>query len=390
MFLLVLIVVSALSISFICSILEASLLSASVLELSRRADGGNKGAARLLLLKEKRIDDAIAAILTYNTIAHTVGAALSGAQAAVVFGDAWVGVFSGVLTVLILIITEIIPKTIGTVHAERLAGPVGLTISLMIKPPMKWILYLTRALTRLFASKEHKVTTRGDVMAMLKIATRDGALHKEETRVLANFLQFDEINVSMVMTPRTVVTMFEESQSLGALLDAQESRAYSRIPIYRETRDHVTGYVLMRELLQEAAEDRTQKTSAAHFMRPLLVVREDLSVGAALKQFVKEKTHLAMVADELGMVSGLVTMEDLIETALGVEIVDEFDRAVDMRKVALELRDRRLAQMKILRERLHAARADEPLPGGVPEVERVAAEVDPSDEPDPDKTPDTE
>ena len=354
MFLLVLIVATALSISFLCSILEASLLSASVVELSRRKDKGEKGAAVLLQLKEERIDDSIAAILTYNTIAHTVGAAMSGAQAAVVFGDAWVGVFSGVLTVLILVITEIIPKTIGTVHAVRLAGFVGFVISLMIKPPMKWVLYLTRALTRLFASKEEKTTTRGDVMAMLKIATRDGALRQEETKVLANFLKFDEITVAMVMTPRTVVTMFDEARTLGEILAASESKAYSRIPIFNGSRDNVTGYVLMRELLQEAARDAPLDTAATSYMRPLPVIPETLSVGAALKQFVADKVHLAMVADELGMTSGLVTMEDLIETALGVEIVDEFDRAVDLRKVALELRDKRLAQMKILRERYEA------------------------------------
>ena len=372
MFTLVVIVAIALCISFTCSILEASLLSASVVELSRRKEQGSKGAGRLLHLKEDRLEDSIAAILTYNTIAHTVGAAMAGAQAAVVFGDTWVGVFSGVLTVLILVITEIIPKTIGTVHAERLAGPVAAIISVLIKWPMKWILHVTRALTGLFASKELKTTTRGDVVAMLKIATRDGALRQEESRVLANFLRFDEITVSMVMTPRTVVTMFEESRNLGEVLGASQSKAYSRIPIYKESKDHVTGYVLIRELLQEAADDVPMETPASNYMRPLPVVREELSVGAALKQFVREKTHLAMVADELGMISGLVTMEDLIETALGVEIVDELDRAVDMRKVALELRDKRLAQMRILRERYNAVKApeaedgpdDDPPPGG--------------------------
>ncbi len=356
MFTLVIIVTLALAISFLCSILEASLLSASVLDLSRRKEKGDKGAAMLLHLKEQRLEDSIAAILTFNTFAHTIGAALSGAQAAVVFGDKWVGVFSGVLTVLILIITEIIPKTIGSVYAEALAGPVARTIQIML-PIMKPVLFCTRALTRLFTSKggHSKATTRGDVVAMLKIATRDGALRQEESRVLANFLKFDEINVSMVMTPRTVVTMFEESQTLGELLDATASKAYSRLPIYKETQDHITGYVLMRELLQEAADDMPEETPLQRYLRPLPVVQEELSVGAALKQFVREKTHLAMVADELGMISGLVTMEDLIETALGVEIVDELDRAVDMRKVALELRDRRLAQMRILCERYNAA-----------------------------------
>ena len=360
MFTLVIIVTLSLAISFLCSILEASLLSAGVVELSRRKEKGDKGAGMLLELKEQRLEDSIAAILTFNTFAHTIGAALSGAQAAVVFGDKWVGAFSAVLTVLILIITEIIPKTIGSVYAEQLAGFVSRTIRLML-PIMKPVLFCTRALTSLFTSKggHAKATTRGDVVAMLKIATRDGALRQEESRVLANFLKFDEINVSMVMTPRTVVTMFEESQTLGEILDASESKAYSRLPIYKESQDHVTGYVLMRELLQEAVDDVPEETPMQRYLRPLPVVQEELSVGAALKQFVREKAHMAMVADELGMISGLVTMEDLIETALGVEIVDELDRAVDMRKVALELRDRRLAQMRILREKYHASRSAE-------------------------------
>jgi CBS domain containing-hemolysin-like protein len=362
MLLLVLIVTVSLSVSFLCSILEASLLSASLVELSRRRDKGDRGAARLLALKEDRLEDSIAAILTYNTIAHTVGAALAGAQAAVVFGDAWVGVFSGVLTLLILVITEIIPKTIGTVHAERLAGVVGRIISLMLLPPMRWILFLTRALTRLFTARRHRTTTRGDVLAMLKIATRDGALRQEETRVLANFLRFDEITVGVVMTPRTVVTMFEEGTTLQEVLADPESRAYSRFPIYNQTRDHVTGYVLVRAVLRAVQDGADPASPVSAYKRPLLIVSEELSVGAALREFTGQKAHLAVVTDELGVVTGLVTMEDLVETALGVEIVDELDRAVDLRKVATELRDRRLAGMRQLRLDL----TDRP-PGGAAE-----------------------
>ncbi len=349
MFLLILIVGSALSISFFCSILEATLLSSRVVQLSQRKEQGDKGAALLLQLKETQLEDAIGAILTYNTIAHTVGAALSGAQAAVVFGSNWLGLFSGVLTLLILIFTEIIPKTLGTVYSEKLAGVVGLTLFIMIKPPMKWILFFTRALTRLVAPSKPQTTTRGDVQAMVKLAARDGAIASDESKVLSNFLNFEEIPVSDVMTPRTVVTMFDESQTLSEVVAIQASRAYSRIPLYRETRDDVRGYVLMRELLRSLTEGKERDALVSTFARPLTIIPEILSVGNALKQFTQQKIHMALTADELGVISGLVTMEDLIETALGVEIVDELDQATDLRKVAIELRDKRLSQMEALR-----------------------------------------
>jgi CBS domain containing-hemolysin-like protein len=349
MLLLFVIVVTSLSISFLCSILEASLLSSSIVSLSERKERGDKGATLLLDLKENRLDDSISAILTYNTIAHTVGAALSGAQAAVVFGDTWVGVFSGVLTLLILVFTEIIPKTIGTVYASSLAGFVGKVISLMIKPPMKWILYATRTLTKFIAKEKPQPTTRGDVVTMLKMATQDGALAREESKILANFLQFDKIMVADVMTPRTVAAMFDETKTLKEILHTAESRVFSRLPLYRETRDNIKGYVLMRELLRAAFEEQKWDEPVSSLKRPVLIVSAELPVGKALKQFTQQSEHLAMVVDEVGVCNGLVTMEDLIETALGVEIVDEFDQVADLRKVALELREKRLAQMQTLR-----------------------------------------
>ena len=217
MLLLILIVLFTLSVSFLCSILEATLLSSRVVDLSYRAERGDKGAAILLDLKENRIDDAIGAILTYNTISHTVGAALSGAQAATVFASTGVGVFSAILTILILVVTEIIPKTFGTVHARRLSGFVGRTISIMMKPPMKWILFILRMLTRLIARKEEKGTTRRDVVAMLKIATRDGALRKDESKVLGNLMQFHPIPAFQrkgVFIPKLAVKI-RDSLNLG-------------------------------------------------------------------------------------------------------------------------------------------------------------------------------
>ena len=346
MLLLIIIVLSALGISGLCSVLEASLLSASVVKLSELKARGDKGAMRLLDLKENHIDDSISAILTYNTIAHTVGAALSGAQAAVVFGDRWVGLFSGVLTLMILVFTEIIPKTVGTVYAERLAGFSGRMISLMIKPPMKWLLYLTRALTRLFARKKEELTTRGDVQAIVRLATRDGTLADDESKVMSNLLHLKEIEVREVMTPRTVVAMFDESQTIREVLDDPAARVYSRLPVYRESRDNFQGYILVRDLLREAIEPDGAERKLSELTRPVLVLEETLSVGQSLQEMQGKAEHFAVVIDDLGILSGVVSLEDLFETLLGQEIVDELDRVTDLRKRAVELRDKRLARMK--------------------------------------------
>lgn len=346
MALLLFIVLAALGVSGLCSILEASLLSSSVIELSQRKAKNDAGAARLLHIKEHQIDDAISAILTYNTIAHTVGAALSGAQAAVVFGDAWVGVFSGVLTLLILVFTEIIPKTVGTVYAGRLAGFSGRVITLMIKPPMKWLLYLTRGLTRMIANEGKRSTTRGDVVAMVEIAAREGALASDESEFLSNLLRFREIRVREVMTPRTVMAMCQRDQSVGDALDLPEIRAFSRLPVFADTRDDIVGYVLTRQLLEASRDEGGSDRPLADFLRPVAILSEELPLATAMKELVRRREQVAVVIDELGVLSGLVTLEDIFETALGAEIVDEIDQVEDLRKKALELRDQRLKRFR--------------------------------------------
>lgn len=350
MLLLVIIVLSALAVSALCSVLEATLLSVSVVSLTERRDKGDKHAARLLELKQVRLESSIGAILTYNTIAHTVGAALSGAQAARVFGDAWVGVFSGVLTVLILIATEIIPKTVGTVYADRLVGFVGLVISFMIKPPMRWILYVTHAITRLFVRGEKRKTSRGEVLAMVKMAAQDGSLAESESEVMANLLKLRQITVDDVLTPRTVIVAFGQDSSISDALGVKDARYFSRIPVYGADVDDVRGYVLMRELLRAAADGADLGRPVSVHLRTLPVLEDTTTVGDALQAFTSSRKHLAMVTDPVGVVSGLVTMEDLIETTLGVEIMDEKDEVADLRKRAIGLRDQRLARMQKRRD----------------------------------------
>lgn len=335
----------ALGISFLCSILEATLLSSRESELSSRAEHGNSGAARLLALKRDRLEDAIGAILTLNTIAHTIGAALGGAQAAVVFGDPWVGVFSAVLTLLVLVFTEIIPKTLGTVHAARLAGFVGSTITLLTRL-LAPILFVTRALTRIFESKHEQEMTRGELAAVVAMATRQGTIKTSESQVMDNVLSLEEVKVSDVMTPRTVVQMLPETASIADLAGDPEARHFSRLPLYRQTRDEVVGYVMQREAFGALANGQSPETGLIEFKRDAWVLPNSTSLAEALREFLRRREHLALVVDEFAAVVGLVTLEDVMETVLGAEIVDESDRVRDMRKLALKLRDERLGRLR--------------------------------------------
>lgn len=344
-FLLILYVSLALGISFLCSVLEAALLSTRDMELSRRAEDGDASAKRLLAIRRDRVDDAISAILTLNTIAHTVGATMAGAQAAVVFGDEMVGVFSGVLTFLVLVVTEIIPKTLGTVYASRLVGFVGLTISVMMKVLFP-ILFFTRFLTRLFTKHSHEVKiSRREVLSLIAMAKRQGTIEDEVTSALSNVLQLDEIRVGDVMTPRTVTKMLPVEATVKDLIESDEHRMFSRIPLYRDTRDQVEGYVLVREVVTEAARAGDSSLKLADHMRPMRAVTVDMHVSALLERLLEWREHAAIVIDEFGGMQGMVTLEDVLETILGREILDELDTVADLRQLAKELRDRRTARL---------------------------------------------
>jgi CBS domain containing-hemolysin-like protein len=339
----------ALGISFLCSLLEAALLSARTASLTQKRSAGSRGAGWLLELKQTRIDDAISAILTVNTVANTLGATLAGAQAARVFGDPWVGVFSGVLTFLILVVSEIIPKTLGAVYTEQLSGFVGWTL-LGLTRAMVPVLVLSRAITRAMTRNRDSAFSRGELAAVIAAATRDGAISREESRIFANLLRFNDVRVQDVMTPRTVTVMLSAETSIGEMLADLEADVFSRIPLYRDQRDNVVGYVLQRDVLKAVARDCDRTQPLAAFMRPISFIPEMATVGGALRQIIEQREPIAMVTDEHGGVEGLVTLEDLTETILGVEIVDESDRVVDMRQAALRLREGRLERMRQKRE----------------------------------------
>jgi CBS domain containing-hemolysin-like protein len=335
----------ALGISFLCSLLEAALLSARPANLADLRDSGNTGAGVLLEIKQDRLDDAISAILTLNTMANTLGATMAGAEAARIFGNNWVGLFSGILAFMILVFSEIIPKTLGAVYTRSLAGFVGRTLTFLIRI-MAPILIMARWLTRLLVRGNTDPVSRGELAAVIETASREGALSTEQSQLFVNLLSFDEIQVEDVMTPRTVVVSLPVHATIEELLGSTETDAFSRIPLYRGDHDNIVGYILQREVTKAVATGRERTLPLESFMRDIWFIPELTSIGAALKQFLERREPIAMVTDEHGALAGLVTLEDLTETVLGAEIVDESDTVVDLRRKALELRDRRLERLR--------------------------------------------
>jgi CBS domain containing-hemolysin-like protein len=339
----------ALGVSHLCSLLEAALFSSRISTLNDKLSRGSRGAALLLEIKQTRIDDAISAILTLNTVANTLGATLAGAQAARVFGDMWVGVFSGVLTFLILVVSEIIPKTLGAVYAGPLSSFVGWSLHYLTKL-MFPVLLLSRGITRLLTRGKSLTFSRGELAAVIAVATREGAISADESKIFDNLLRFNKVQVGDVMTPRTVVFMLPAESDIGRLLAEPEAEVFSRIPLYRGQPDNVVGYVLQRDVLGSVARGGETGQPLEGFRRPISFIPELASVGAALRQMLERREPIAMVTDEHGGIDGLVTLEDLTETILGVEIIDESDRVVDLRQAAARLRDERLERLRKRRQ----------------------------------------
>jgi len=339
----------ALTISFFCSLLEATLLSVRVTELMRRAPDGGKGITLLLSYKQERIEDGIGAILTLNTIAHTIGASLAGAQAARAFAseslpeDAAVAGFSAILTVAVLVATEIIPKTLGTNYASQLASFVGYSVHALAFAT-KPVLLVTGFLTKLLSRGEPEGISRGELQALVNMAQSHGAIEGDESRVLTNILGFEALTVRSVMTPRTVLQMTPLDTTVGQVIDSEPFAQHTRIPVFDGVRDKVKGYVHQRELLRSVARGGSRDAPIEDFLRPVALMADDTTLGQAMRVFLDTRDHLAIVHDEFGGTSGLVTLEDVVETLLGAEIVDESDRVDDLRVLAEQIRDRRMAR----------------------------------------------
>ena len=323
----------SIALSALCSMLEATLLSTPLSYITGLEDQGVKVAARLKKLKQNT-DRPISAILCLNTIANTVGASIVGSLVYEVYGDAIVGIFSTIFTLMILIFSEIIPKTIGTSYWRSLALPASVIINAMIfiSFPLVWIL---EHLTRLISSRSDQVSvSREDISAMVSVATEEEVIEKEEKKMIQNLLKLDEMTAHEIMTPSTVVEMAEGNMTIKEFYDSDLT--HSRILVYDEDNDdYVIGYVLRQTVLEKMAEDKFT-TTIRDISRPILSFPEDEPVGNIWEKFLEKKEHVSAIIDEYGSFRGIVTMEDVIETMLGQEIVDETDEVVDMQKYAKE------------------------------------------------------
>ncbi|NNJ26474.1 hemolysin family protein [Alienimonas chondri] len=322
----------AIGFSFLCSVAEAVLLSITPSYIAQLRESGAKGAETLARLK-KNVDRPLAAILSLNTIAHTVGAAGVGAESAAYFGSQYVGATSAVLTLLILVLSEIIPKTIGATYWRALAPTVGTFISWLI-----WAMYplvlLSDVLSKLISPEgTHGVVTREEIAAMATLGAQSGNLEQSESRIFANLLRFRELTVADVMTPRTVVLAFPQSLTADELFEKHPEIPVSRLPIFKEKLDDVTGFVHKNDLLLARARGEGDKP-LADFRRDLTTVRDEATLSELSDLLLGGGSHIAAVTDRFGGLDGVVTLEDLIETLLGLEIVDEHDAAPDMQKLA--------------------------------------------------------
>lgn len=345
MFLLFFYLFIALFISFLCSILESVLLSTPISFLNVKIDEGSKKASVFLKLKDN-VERPLAAILSLNTIAHTIGAAGVGAEATKLFGEAYFGVVSAVLTLLILIFSEIIPKTIGAIYWRKLAILSGIVIQSMVILTYPLVLFTTY-LSKIIASKQEEASiSREEISAMAKIGTEEGVFEEKENRIIQNLIRLKSINVTDIMTPRVVVTVADENMSLKEFLKNKEYLYYSRIPIYSGNKDNITGYVFRQKIFEELAEGKND-VLLKEISREIVIISEFQTLLNTWDKLLNNKEHIALVVDEYGGMDGIVTMEDIIETLLGLEIVDEHDKVVDMQQYARERWKERQAKYNV-------------------------------------------
>lgn len=322
----------ALAISFLCSILEAVLMSTPLSYITLREEEGYKPAARMMQYKQ---DSArpIAAILSLNTIANTIGAAGVGRQATIIFGSAWFGVVSALMTLLVLIFAEIIPKTLGANRWKSLLGfcAGGIRVVIFCLYP---IVVCVEGLQKLITPREKDTSiSREEVGAMADVAEESGELDEDENEIIQNLINIDNITARQAMTPRVVAAVASESMTIKAFYKDKRYLHHSRIPVYASDEDYITGYILRMDALQLMAEDK--------FDRTLGSIRRDVASfdgGTPIQEvwdtMVEHKEQLAVIINEYGAFEGIITMEDVIETILGDEIVDERDVVVDMQQLA--------------------------------------------------------
>jgi CBS domain containing-hemolysin-like protein len=357
----------AILVSFWCSIIEAVFLSLTPTYLNINKKEG-KSFAVILENHKKDVDKPLIAILTFNTIAHTVGAILVGVQAKTAYAemygnektmflgipfteDLMVGVVSTIMTILILIASEIIPKTIGATYWRQLSNFTAISLNLLIFP-LKWtgIIWLLQLTTKLIGGKgQHSVMSRDGFYAMTQIAEEEGVFEASESTVIKNLLTFKNIQAKDVMTPRTVMKTVSEDMTVEAFFKENQHIRFSRIPVFKDETDNITGLVLKDDIFREMANDNNSK-KLVDIKRNIIIVNRSLAIPRLLDQLVNSKNHMALVVDEYGSINGIVTMEDVIETLLGFEIMDESDNIADLQHMARKSWEIRAKRLGIINE----------------------------------------
>ncbi|MFH2107591.1 MAG: hemolysin family protein [Chrysiogenia bacterium] len=323
----------ALVFSFFCSLLEASLLSTSPIFINTKIKEGKKYAKRLQQFK-KNIDFPLAAILTLNTFAHTIGAAGVGSQAQIIWGEEFLTIVSIILTLVILIGSEIIPKTLGAIYWKKLGAFTVVSLKVMIYSPLYPFILMTQLITRMLKKgKPLNTISRSDFRAIADCVIEEGVINDEESQLLKNLMRFNQIKVKSIMTPRVVVFAAEENTAIEEFYSSNREIRFSRIPVYEKELGHTTGFVLKDEFMEMIIEGKGDKP-LKEIKREIFTVVETMPIMRLFYKFIELKAHIAMVVDEYGTVSGIVTMEDVIETLIGLEIMDEMDDVEDMQVLA--------------------------------------------------------
>lgn len=336
----------ALIVSFLCSIMESVLLSTPQSYLMVKQEKGYVWANYFIQLKSN-IDKPLSAILSLNTIAHTIGAAGVGAQAIKVFGEAYFGLVSVILTTLILVITEIIPKTIGARYWRNLSKITAFIIRGMITltyPLVVMSVFITKAFSK---NAGEQSTSREEISALASIGADEGVFTEKEHRIIQNLLRLKNVKVTEIMTPRVVVAVADENLILKDFLKNKDYLKYSRIPIYSNNDENITGYVFRQTVFEKLAEDQ-HDMQLKEIKRDIVVVPNFIVLFSLWEKLLEKKEHIALIVDEYGGMDGIVTMEDVIETLLGLEIIDEKDTITDMQKYARERWKTRQAKYSML------------------------------------------
>ena len=338
------------ALSFFCSILEAVLLSVNPTYLKIKISEGKKYALELQKMKDN-IDEPLIIILTLNTISHTVGAILVGVQAKEVYSsinnntyeffgiflteDLVVGIVSGIMTVLILLVSEIIPKTLGATYWHKLVRFTSIFLSAII-PLFKYtgVLFLLQFFTRLInKSKQNNIFSREDFSTMAEIAEEEGIIEESESDIIKNMVKFKDVKIRNIMTPFSVMKIASEDSSIKDFYNKNPNLSFSRIPVYSNKMDNITGYILKNNLLEQII-NKNGDSALSSIKRKSIFSNYESSIPKIFDKLIQEREHISMVIDEHGTVRGLVTMEDIIETLLGREIMDETDTVKDMQVLA--------------------------------------------------------